>query len=616
MIFRYKYIFCLLFIVNLVNHRVIAQDVGDSLQVYDLQDTIVVVADRYKHRLKDLTNTYQIIPGKQVESISRHSALEMVDIVFPSAYMIEKMIIGYGVGVEGAGTINMRGQGGKPNTGMLILLNGHPDFMGIFGHPLPDVYGLDDVQQVEILAGPSSSVFGSQAMGGVINIKSGPDYKRLAKVSMAAGSHKTYNIGLNFAKMINNNGFFATIRHKHTDGHIKQSSFTSYHFQAGWQYQINPNWQISVHGRYVPYEFDDPARKTDRAGLGAYAKIKRGTGEVILENSGEFVQGSTQIYGNWGHHRFYDGFESNDHSYGLSSYQHISLNSDLSFAVGGDLILYGGRAENNYIQPGIVNDEAHQLTSAGAYGLVMYNPLSNLSLKFGLRYQYNSLPLQQWAPVAGLNFSISPAIKIYANYQTGFRFPTLNELYLFPISNPDLKEELIQSVESGIWFYWSDLNSLRLTVFRNDVENIIQAPPPPPPIPYANSGKADQMGFEAQLTQRVLQGFDLQLSYSYLDPDHLTAYNPKHQIKIFLNYFRGRFRSTLFGRYVDHLYAKNNGNSRLKDYAVTNLILSYDLNPCDLNVKLLNLFDRSYYVQPGYPAPGFHFIAGFDYRFK
>jgi hypothetical protein len=45
--FRYKYIFCLLFIVNLVNHRVIAQDVGDSLQVYDLQDTIVVVQSEY-----------------------------------------------------------------------------------------------------------------------------------------------------------------------------------------------------------------------------------------------------------------------------------------------------------------------------------------------------------------------------------------------------------------------------------------------------------------------------------------------------------------------------------------------------------------------------------------
>jgi len=612
--FKYKYILYFLFIFNLISQRVIAQDVQDSLVVYELQDTIVVIADRYKHQLMNLPNTYQIIPGQLVEDISRHSALELVDIVFPSAYTLEKMVIGYGVGVEGGGTINIRGQGGKPNTGMLVLINGHPDFMGIFGHPLPDVYGLDDVQQVEILAGPSSSIFGSQAMGGVINIKSGPDYKRLAKVSMAAGSYKTYNLGLNFAKMINKSGFFATIRHKHTDGHIDQSSFTSYHLQTGWQYQINPNWQITLQGRYVPYEFDDPVRKTDPAGLGIYAKIKRGTGEVILQNSGKDVQGSTQLYSNWGQHRFYDGFESRDYSFGLSSYQHLNLSPKMSFAIGADLIRYGGWAENNYIQPGTVNSESHQLTSTGVYGLVMYNPFSDLNLKFGLRYQYNSLPIQQWAPTAGINFSLSSKLKIYANYQTGFRFPTLNELYLFPISNPDLKEELIQSIEAGIWFHWSELNSLRLTVFRNDVENIIQAPPPPPPYPYTNSGTARQTGFETQLIQRLIDDFDLQLSYSYLNPDHLTAYNPKHQIKIFLNYLSGRFRSTLYGRYVDHLYAENNEKSRLKDYTVANLILSYDINPWNLNIRLLNLFDRAYDVQPGYPAPGFHFMAGFDYR--
>jgi len=166
--------------------------------------------------------------------------------------------------------------------------------------------------------------------------------------------------------------------------------------------------------------------------------------------------------------------------------------------------------------------------------------------------------------------------------------------------------------------YWSGMNSLRLTVYKNDVENIIQAPLPPPPIPYSNSGKADQIGFETQITHRVFKGFDVQISYSYLDPDQLTRYNPRNQIKVFLNYINGRFHSTLFGRYVDHLYAANNEQFRLKDYAVTNLVLSYDLNPWNFNIKLLNLFDRKYYVQaqPGfeYPAPGFHFIAGLDYR--
>jgi iron complex outermembrane receptor protein len=613
---KYISIFIIILLFSAVNRVVTAQDITDSLQVYNLKDTIVVVADRYKQPLKNLTNTYQIIPGKIVEDIARHSALEMVDIVFPSAYLLQKMIIGYGVGSEGAGIIHMRGQGGKPNTGMLVLLNGHPDFMGIFGHPLPDVYGLDDVEQIEILAGPSSTVFGSQAMGGVINIKSGPDYSRLLKLSMTAGSYKTYNVGINFAKMFNKSGFFTTIRHKYTDGHIAKSSFKSYHFQTGWQYQINPHWQVSIQGRYVPYEFDDPARTSDPAALGIYGKINRGTGEVILENSTDFIQGSSQIYGNWGEHRFYDGFKSKDFAYGFSSYQNFSFNPNLNFAIGGDLIFYGGQARNDFALPGIVNDETHQFTSVGVYGLTIYNPYSSLSLKFGLRYQYNSKPLKGWAPTAGINVSLSKSLKLYANYQSGFRFPTLNELYLFPISNPNLEQELIQTIESGMWLYWDDLNSLRLTVFRNDVENIIQAPLPPPPIPYANSGQADQIGLETQLTQHVLKDFNLQISYSYLNPDLITAYNPRNQIKIFFNYSNRKFNASFFTRYVDHLYADNNEKSRLKDYTVSNLTLSYALSVWHINLKLLNIFNRKYDVKPGYMAPGFHFMAGFDYRLK
>jgi hypothetical protein len=93
--------------------------------------------------------------------------------------------MGYGVGSAGSGSINIRGQGGRPNTGLLVLINGHPDFMGLFGHPLPDVYGTDDISQVDVLSGPASTVFGSQAMAGVVNIKSTPDFSIL-KISTSA----------------------------------------------------------------------------------------------------------------------------------------------------------------------------------------------------------------------------------------------------------------------------------------------------------------------------------------------------------------------------------------------------------------------------------------------
>ncbi|MGB6123451.1 MAG: TonB-dependent receptor plug domain-containing protein, partial [Bacteroidota bacterium] len=148
----------------------------DSLKTYQLQDTIVIVANRFESTLKQLTYTREVIGYAKILELSKHSSLEVVDIVFPSAFTLDKKIIGYGAGPAGGGSINIRGQGGRPNTGLLVLINGHPDFMGIFGHPLPDVYGIDDVSQVDVLAGPSSTVFGSQAMGGIVNITTRPDY--------------------------------------------------------------------------------------------------------------------------------------------------------------------------------------------------------------------------------------------------------------------------------------------------------------------------------------------------------------------------------------------------------------------------------------------------------
>ena len=281
-----------------------AQEQGDEMKIYDLQDTIVVVANRYQTTLKNLTYTHQLINNQEVEKLSTHSSLEVVDIFFPSAYTLDKKILGYGVGAEGAGSINLRGQGGKPNTGLLVLINGHPDFMGIFGHPLPDVYS-NDVNQVEIIAGPSSTVFGSQAMGGIVNINTRPDYSKFLKLFLEGGSHGTYNIGFNLNKSLGSGGFYLNAKHQHTDGHAQNTGFNSFHFQGGVDIRLNKIWKIGLSGRFVPYEFDDPVRNgTDPAQLGTYAKINRGNGDLIVENKSDILQGSTQIYGNWGHHRF------------------------------------------------------------------------------------------------------------------------------------------------------------------------------------------------------------------------------------------------------------------------------------------------------------------------
>jgi len=594
-----------------------AADMEGDQQIYQSKDTVVVVADRFKLPLKDLTYTHQLISREIVSSIITHSMLQAVDMAFPSAFTLDKKVIGYGVGPDAGGSVNIRGQGGKPNTGLLVLINGHPDFMGIFGHPLPDVYGMDNIEQVEILAGPTSTAFGSNAMGGVINIKTRPNYDQMLSFSAEGGTYNTYNLGLSLTKSNNKTGFFLGARHNKTDGHIDKSSFESYRLHGGLDYQFNPIWRLSIQGRYVPYTFDDPARgNSDPAGLGLYGDIKRGTGELILENNGVVLSGSSQIYGNWGRHKFYDGFDGRDYSYGFSSYQQWSANQVFNLSAGFDAINYGGQAENQLVPPGIVNDEEKNLTSVGLYVIGFYTGIKKFNFNFGVRYQYNSLPVQNISPVLGITYSVIPALQIYANYQNGFRYPTLNELYLFPSRNPDLEPENINSIEVGFRYLWAAQNSVRISYYYNDADNIIQQisnPLPPPAVVYSNSGKARQIGLETQVNIQLYSSLAIQLNYSYLDPDRISAYNPKHQFKYFLNYRLKNFQVSTYGKYIDGLYAQNDFREPLADYHLLNMKISADFFQWVFYVKLQNLLDRLYYVQPDYPAPKFNMLLGIGY---
>ena len=92
-----KTIYILLFICFLAG-IVFAQETDQPMEVFELQDTIVVVADRFKLPLKNITYTYEVISKQQVDEFSKYSALELIDIAFPSAFTLDKKIIGYGVG--------------------------------------------------------------------------------------------------------------------------------------------------------------------------------------------------------------------------------------------------------------------------------------------------------------------------------------------------------------------------------------------------------------------------------------------------------------------------------------------------------------------------------------
>ncbi len=612
---RYVLIFALLF--SLTYTAAAAETAIDSLPTFNSADSIIVIGSRFSTSLKNLSYGYQILSAREIDRLSTYSVLQAVDYTFPTAFVLQNKVLGYGIGTVGAGLVNLRGLGGKPNTDVLVLVNGHPDFMGIFGHPLPDVYGTENIRRLEVLAGPASTVFGDHAMGGVINLITEPDYSKRFHFRAQGGSYGMFSYGLTLAQKFKKSKAFFSVSRQKADGHIAQSSFESWHIQAGWSYRLNHIWQLQAQARYVPFKFDDPARDKDLLGIGTYADLRRGMAQIALYNKSKNLQGSVQLYANRGHHEFYDGFISDDFGYGVSVYQFRQWNSRWSIAGGLDALYYGGKAHNNFAklpngQP-IVNPQARHLSSLGVYALTFYSPLPQINIKAGLRYEYNSLPLSQIAPLLGFTYTFATHWHLYANYQTGFRMPTIMELYLFPSANSKLKSQKTNGIESGLRFQPSPFTSIQFSAFRNKASQLIQSLPnstPPPPFKFINGPQSTPWGVEFSLNQRLLPGIHVLAAYGYLHPDKLTAYNPQEQFKYALFVEKTHYYCTVYGKYVRKLYAGNNEQMPLPDYHLLNAQIGLRAGAIDLFINLLNILNRTYYSRPGYPAPKFQARMG------
>ncbi len=590
----------------------------DSIRTVHYPDSILVLANRYPLSIQSITNSVDLIRVREYDMISNYSVLELADILSPQIFVLEKRVVGFGVGPLGAGNVNIRGLGGKPNSGILVLINGRPDFMGLFGHPLPDVYGLNSIRQVEVIKGPSSTVFGSNAMGGVINLVTGKPVRDKIALKLQAGSYGTQIQNLDYSLKSGGTGMQFMVSHQATDGHIPASGFNGWNMTGQIYQSLGENWRASLEARYVPYEFDDPFMGADLAGLGRYGKIRRGMVDIGLEGPAGPLKNSFHLYTNLGHHRFNDGFESHDFTYGLSSYQSLNYSNRLQLSFGLDVLHYGGKARNVAIPAAPPQPELHTISTTGGYVVGYYTPSARLSLQAGLRLQIASIDFRKLSPSAGISFLPFPVLKLFTNYHEGFRLPTLQELYLFPISNQNLEAESVNSVEVGTVIFPGRAQNFQISWFYNQVQNIIQQtanPSPPPPAIFLNSGDAGQWGIESRITLSVFRNSESQFSYSYIDPNHLTAFNPAHMLKYYFRQNVSGFGISLFGKYISELYAENNRLSPLGDYHVMNLALSLRYRDWLFDLQFQNLLDREYEILPGYKAPGFHVLAGIMVEF-
>lgn len=205
---------------------------------------VVVTGTRNAVDVRHLPMTVNIIGREKLVEQHQTSVLPTVLQQVPGVYVTSRSMMGYGVSTGAAGGINMRGITGGAGQ-LLVLIDGHPQYQGIYGHPIADSYQTLMAERVEVLRGPASVLYGSNAMGGVLNIvtRSMKENGVKTNIELGAGSYGTFQAEA--SNQVRSGKFSSTVsaQYNRTDNHRPRMGFEQYGGYVKLGYDFTPHWE-------------------------------------------------------------------------------------------------------------------------------------------------------------------------------------------------------------------------------------------------------------------------------------------------------------------------------------------------------------------------------------
>ena len=598
----------------LFNQFLLAQD---SLTVVDNISQVVVTGTRDAINVRHLPLSVSIVQGQQIEKRYEQSLLPILTEQIPGLFITARGMMGYGVSTGASGGMSMRGIGGSPTTGMLVLIDGHPQYMGLMGHPIADAYQSMLAEKVEVVRGPASVIYGSNAMGGVINILTKkPKEDRIgANARVAYGSYNTLNSDASFRLKKKAFSALVTGSYNRTDGHRKNMGFEQYGGYAKVGYEFSSNWNVFADVNLTHFNATNPGA-VNRPIFDNDSHITRGMASFSLENNYKNTSGALKLFYNWGRHRINDGyyeggtpkdflFNSKDKMFGVTLYQNASFWNGKTITLGFDYQLFGGKAWNAFFNGNDV--QIIKKTVDNIAGYIDFRQLLGkfITLDAGLRLDYHTVTGTHFIPQFGV--SIYPIekgeIKLIAS--RGFRNPTIREMYMFPPQNPNLKPEKLWNYEVS----WAQraLNSRLMygvNIYYINGDDMIQTVPIDGKPMNINTGKVKNLGVELSTSYRISNSFTAMANYSYIDMKYAVLATPKNKLYAGVDFNSGKWSASTGFQYITGLYTSLNPKTK-DEFLLWNLRGSYRAtNWLELYIRGENLLDRNYEINLGFPMLG------------
>jgi vitamin B12 transporter len=541
------------------------------------------------------------------------------------------------LGVPGVSLTNSGGAGqptsvllrGTEFDHVLVLVDGVKVGSATLGATAFQDLPIDQVERIEVVRGPRSSLYGSEAIGGVIQIFTRKGGGPLApRLSVGTGSYRTVNASLGLSGGGDRGWFDASLGFEETegfnacfgepfvagcftyepdkDGHRKAFGSARAGYRFGQVGELDLHWLRSE----SETEFDGTAfGGNESAGvqqvLGGKALFSPLAGWDVTLLAGRSWDELDVAYNGV----FLDTFDTVRDS--------LSWQNDLS--VGDDHLLTAGIDYLNDRVDGTIDYSVDSRSNTGVFGQYQGESGRHL-LKVSLRHDDNEQFGGHTSGDAAWGYAFENGLRLTASYGTAFKAPTFNDLYFPFFGNPDLDPETSRSLELGLAGSHT-AGTWSVNLYQTDIEDliafdaIVQTP--------ANIASSRIRGLEAVASGR-LAGWDLRANLTLLDPENrsggpnqgnLLPRRAEQTFRLDLDRTAGRFRlgGSLFaaGRRFDDL-----GNEiPLDAYALVDLRADYAFaESLRLQGRIENLFDEEYETAAYYNQPGRSFYLTLRYQ--
>lgn len=599
---------------------VAAQTSTDQAQA---PEEMLVTANRFAQFSHEILNAHTLLDRDFIDQSGAGSLFDLLKTV-PGVQMAR-------TGTDGAQTsLFMRGSNSNHT---LILLDGVRMNTASEGAARLENIPLSQIERVEVIRGPQSSVYGADAIGGVIQIFSrssvAPDEKfpdnnkpYSGRVEAGVGTEQSRVLHSGFRARLNNTVIDFDLSHRETEGvparnaprpSTNTADWENQSLGLGLQQQLSANWQLW--GRWQATESE---------------KLFDGGDSEASQRSGSAgVRG--QISARWNTQLQVSQFKDNNltRQFGLSRSttrrDSLQWQNELRFSDTSNTLLGVDMDDEDlyYLSSGAVQNVSTRRNDA--VFAVHQQEFGALDLTASVRMDDNEQFGEHTTGRLALGTDIGNNSNVWVAASTAFKAPTLVDLYVdFPafgfFANPDLEPERARNLEAGLRTSLAD-TALDVSVFRNDIRDLIGADSTFRSLTNVNRARIN--GLELGASRDIL-GWQSRLSLTLLDHENRDTgaallRRPDEQLSISTSKQYDQF-SVLFdwqlrGDQTD-LDPVTYGRSRVGGYGVLDTVLQWQLMPAlELQLKVGNVFDKNYEVVDGYNTLGRHAMLSARHRF-